>query len=74
MGFYKFSGQACEELREILAEQIELGERNSGYEDILPFLFQRIHFSPVIIDGLKWVEIDFEEDIHRAESLANFAP
>ena len=73
VGFYKFNGQACTQLREILEEQVKLREYDLGYEDILPFLFQRIHFSPTIVDGLRWVEIDFEEDIGRAEDLANVA-
>jgi len=71
IGFYKFDGQACEELREILEGQVRLGEYDLGYEDVLPLLFQRIHFGPIIVDGLRWVEIDFEEDICRAENLAN---
>ena len=68
-GFYRFNEQACEELGVILSEQIKSGRYGLGYEDILPFLFQRFHFKPVIIDGLDWVEIDFEEDVLQAENL-----
>jgi len=70
VGFYKLGQQACESLRQILDEQLRLGRQNLGYEDVLPLLFQRIHFEPVTVDGLKWVEIDFEEDIMRAKKLA----
>jgi len=70
VGFYRFNGQACIELRGILEEQVRLGKCEQGHEDILPILFQRAHFSPVIVDGLRWVEIDFEDDVHRAENLA----
>ncbi len=70
VGFYKFSKQAGEDLKKILEEQVELLRYDLGYEDILPVLFQRARFEPVIVDGLKWVEIDFEEDIYRAENLA----
>ena len=70
VGFYKFSKEAGEDLKKILEEQIKLGKHDLGYEDILPILFQSIYFEPVIVDGLKWVEIDFEEDIRRAENLA----
>ena len=70
VGFYKFSKQAGEELKKILEEQVELLRYDLGYEDILPLLFQRARFEPVIVDGLKWAEIDFEEDIYRAENLA----
>lgn len=69
VGFYRFNQQACVELKAILEEQFNLGRHDLGYEDILPSLFQRIHVEPVIIDGLKWVEIDFKEDILRAERL-----
>lgn len=71
VGFYRLNGQACAQLREILEERVKSREYTLGYEDILSFLFQRIHFSPVTVDGLRWVEIDFEEDIGRAETLAN---
>ena len=71
VGFYRLDAQAGTGLREILEEQVKAGEHNLGYEDILPLLFQRLYFSPVIIDGLRWVEIDFEGDISRAEHLGD---
>jgi len=69
VGFYKFNKKACRELKKILEEQIKQKEYNLGYENVLPILFNKVHFEPVIIDGLKWVEIDFQEDIIRAEKL-----
>lgn len=70
IGFYKFDNGACEELKRILEENIKLGKYKIGYEEILPFLFQKIYFHPFIIGGLKWIEIDFKKDIHKAEKLA----
>ncbi len=70
VGFYKFNRQACQELKKIMAAQIKLKKYELGYENILPILFQKVYFEPVIIDGLKWVEIDFKEDVLRAEKLA----
>ena len=70
VGFYKLNNQACEELKWILEEQVKSGKHDRGYEDILPFLFQQIHFEPIIVDGLKWTEIDFKEDVYRAENLS----
>jgi choline kinase len=70
VGFYKFNRQACRELRKIMAEQLKQKKYELGYENVLPILFQKVHFEPVIIDGMKWVEIDFQEDIVRAEKLA----
>ncbi|UCH43077.1 MAG: phosphocholine cytidylyltransferase family protein [Dehalococcoidales bacterium] len=71
VGFYRLGAKASTMLREILTEHVEAGEHNLGYEDILPFLFQSLHFRPLTIDGLRWVEIDFEEDIARAESIGD---
>ena len=70
IGFYKFNNLACEELKKILEEQVKLGKYDLGYEDILPFLFQRVHFKPIIVDGLKWIEIDFKDDVYQAENLS----
>ena len=70
VGFYTFNVQACDKLKKILEEQVESKRYDLGYEDIFPSLFQRVHFEPIIVDGLKWVEIDFEEDVLRARSLA----
>ncbi len=70
VGFYKFNNQACKELKKIMTEQIKLKKYDQGYENILPILFRKVYFEPVIIDVLKWVEIDFPEDIVRAEKLA----
>ena len=71
VGFYRLDDQACTVLGEILGEQVAAGNHSSGYEDMLPLLFGRVSFSPVVIDGLRWVEIDFEEDVTRAEELGN---
>jgi choline kinase len=70
VGFFRLNKQACKELKDIMTEKIKLDKYDLGYEDILPILFQKIYFKPIIIDGLKWVEIDFPEDIVRAEKLA----
>lgn len=70
IGFYKLSSLACETLKGILEDQINKGMDDVGYEDILPFLFQRVHFKSIIVDGLKWIEIDFKEDVYRAENLS----
>lgn len=69
VGFYKFNKQACEELKKILEEQVKLGKYDIGYEDIFSFLFQRIRFKHIIVDELKWIEIDFENDVFQAENL-----
>lgn len=74
VGFYRLDDQACTALKEILAEQVRTGNYDTGYEDILPLLFQKVDFQPVVIDGLRWIEIDFEDDVARAEKLGYIAP
>lgn len=74
VGFYRLDDQACAALKEILDEQVRTGNYDTGYEDILPLLFQKVNFYPVVIDGLRWIEIDFEDDVARAEKLGNIAP
>jgi choline kinase len=70
VGFYRFDDRACTELKVVMEEQLKLGKRDVGYEDIFSFLFQRLEVKPVVIDGLKWTEIDFESDLRLAETLA----
>jgi len=53
-----------------LKQQLQLRKYDSGYEDILPFLFKSVWFGHVAVDGLKWIEIDFRDDLRRAERLA----
>ncbi len=70
VGFFKLGAEASQALRSIVREQVELGRRHLGYEDVLPHLFRRVRCVPVVIDGLRWVEIDFEDDLRRARQLA----
>lgn len=53
-----------------MKQQLQLRKYDLGYEDILPFLFKSVWFGHVVVDGLKWIEIDFRDDLRRAESLA----
>ena len=69
VGFYKLNKQACQELKKTMEEHVKSGKHELGYEDILPSLFEKVPFFPVIVDGMNWVEIDFEEDIVKAENL-----
>lgn len=70
VGFYRLDETASETLRMILEYRVSAGERALGYEDVLPVLLRRTRFAPLVIDGLKWVEIDFDEDVRLAEKLA----
>jgi len=71
VGFYRLNKQACQELKKTMEEYVKSGKHELGYEDILPFLFEKVPFFPVVVDGMKWVEIDFEDDIVKAENLTS---
>ena len=69
-GFLKLSAAGAAKLRSLIKNKVSLGERKVGYEFIIPELFEKITISYELIDGLKWVEIDFPKDLKRAMSLS----
>jgi choline kinase len=46
---------------------IATGDGLNEYEDALNILLQRVHVAAVDVTGLPWTEIDFAEDLQRAE-------
>lgn len=65
VGFVKISKSCVEILKGIVKEVIEKTNYRD-YEEILPQLFEQVEFNYALVDGLKWVEIDFKEDVERA--------
>jgi len=70
LGFLKLSKDAAVELRKILEDFVRSGGTEKEYEDALEVLLERkvVGFEPV--GDLPWTEIDFPEDIAKAEELA----
>ena len=68
-GCLKLSTQGTERLQELVTNKVAKGERELGYEFIIPELFETITISYELIDGIKWLEIDFLNDIERASTL-----
>lgn len=66
VGFLKMQKDAAVILREIVEDNVKKGNLGIGYEDILPELFSKVDFGFELVDGLKWVELDFPEDVKRA--------
>ena len=65
VGFIKISKEGVKILKEIVKEGIR--KRNyKDYEEVLPKLFEQVEFNYELVDGLKWIEIDFEDDLERA--------
>jgi choline kinase len=67
VGFLKVQGADCPMLLESLRPHIERGELDMEYEDALRDFFERARVGYEPIGGLPWTEIDFQEDIVRAE-------
>lgn len=68
-GFLKLSAEGAKKLFQLLQKKILSGERQSGYEFIIPELFNNLSISYELINGLKWIEIDYPKDIKKAEKL-----
>lgn len=67
VGFLKVSKQAAPLLKEILTHFIAEGKDNAEYEDALALFLQKVEVGYETVGGLPWTEIDFTEDIRRAE-------
>ena len=67
VGFLKLSGDAARVLRDLLAERVARGETGIEHEEVYPDLMARVPVGFERVDGMPWTEIDFPEDIERAE-------
>lgn len=70
VGFFRFSGDVAARLAERTASYAENGKADSPYEDAIRdlLLAQPYDFGFEDITDLPWIEIDFPEDIARAEN------
>ena len=67
VGFLKLAGEHCPQLRNTLEDFIREGRLDAEYEEALDRLLSCCEVGYESVDGLPWIEIDFEEDIRRAE-------
>lgn len=70
VGFFRFSSDAAEHLADIVQSYIDQGRRNEPHEEaIRDFLHESPagYFNYEDVTGLPWIEIDFPEDVERAE-------
>ena len=67
VGFFKCGAEAGPALLRCLRKVIEEGDGLNEYEDALHLLLGRRHVGWVDVTGLPWTEIDFVEDLRRAE-------
>ena len=67
IGFFKCGAAAGPEFVQAMEHVIASGDGLNEYEDALHILLQRVHVGWVDVTGLPWTEIDFAEDLRRAE-------
>jgi choline kinase len=69
IGFFKCSAEHAPEYIRLLEESIQETGGANEYEDALHRLLARVPVGWVDVTGLPWTEVDFAEDLRRAETL-----
>jgi len=68
IGFFKCGPAAGRDLIGLLEEVIDESQGVCEYEDALHLLVSRQRVGAVDVTGLPWTEVDFAEDLHRAQA------
>jgi choline kinase len=71
IGFMTLTPEATHQFRRLTDDRVLGGHTAGGYEDVLDDLVQRVAARPCLVDGLRWIEIDFPDDVVRARRLAS---
>lgn len=69
VGFYKLDRPAAQSLRSLLEAWIDQGREDEEYEEVFRTLFKSHHFGYELVGDLPWTEIDFPDDILKAEQV-----
>jgi choline kinase len=67
VGFLKLSEPAARLLDELLEQRIAAGQTGIEHEEVYPELLARVEVGFERVDGMPWTEVDFPEDVERAE-------
>jgi choline kinase len=67
IGFLKLSADAARLLRELLDRRLAAGDTGIEHEEVYPDLLARAAVGFERVDGAPWIEVDFPEDVVRAE-------
>jgi choline kinase len=67
VGFLKLEAAAARLLRGLLDRRIAAGDTGIEHEEVYPDLLARVAVGFERVDGMPWTEIDFPEDVTRAE-------
>ncbi len=69
IGVFKFSCEGSKILFDELEKLINEGVKNKWFEHALNNIFEKIEMHKIDISDLKWIEIDDEADIKKAQEL-----
>jgi choline kinase len=67
VGFLKLSAEAAALLARLVEERVASGDTGIEHEQVYPALLARVEVGFERVAGLPWTEIDFREDVVRAE-------
>lgn len=67
VGFLKLSSEHAPALKKALEDLVNEGRLDAEYEEAIDRCLDRSDMGFERVDGLPWIEIDFSEDIERAE-------
>ncbi len=70
VGFFKISAESVGTLRAVLDREVEAGRLDQEHEDALDAILGEVVFGYERVDDLPWTEIDFPDDVKKAERLA----
>ena len=70
VGFFKGGVEGVKALQRVLVEEVNAKRYDQEHEDALNRAFAAVAFGYERVDDLPWTEIDFPEDITRANELA----
>ena len=70
VGFTRVGAEGARVLRRCLDEEVAAGRIDAVYEAALDRALPELRFGFERVDDLPWTEIDFEEDLARAEAIA----
>jgi choline kinase len=67
IGFLRLDADAARLLRELLDARVAAGDTGIEHEEVYPALMARVPIGFERVDGMPWIEIDFPDDVARAE-------
>ncbi len=70
VGFAKVGREGAAVMRRLLAEEVHADRLDQEYEAAMDRAFKETYFGFERVDDFAWTEIDFQEDVEKAERLA----